>query len=534
MSHVLTLANLSAATPDGRLLFSDLSLSVGMERVGLVGRNGSGKSTLLDIVEGRATPVAGTAHRTGSVGRLAQHWPDGQAIAHALGAADALATLARIEAGAGTAEDFDTADWALPALVESALDEVDLNGVDLDARMGALSGGERTRVGIARLLIDRPDLLLLDEPTNNLDRAGRAAIQRLIARWDGGVLVASHDRLLLEAVDRIVELSPIGIRIVGGGWTDFVAVRDAERAQAETQRDRVDAALRRTRHAAQAAQEAKDRRDKAGRAFAAKGSEPRILLGARAERSENSGGSARRLAERQISEASAASDTARAQVEVRTPLTIDLPATNLPTQTEVLALQDATVDLGGRRFGPWTFAMRGPERLAIAGPNGAGKSTLLWLAVGDLVPSGGTVRHRRERMAMLDQHVGLLDADDTIVGNMRRLHPTLDEEAVHAACARFAFRNRDARRIVGSLSGGERLREGVAVALSGPQPPWLLLLDEPTNHLDLESIDVLERALCSFDGAMLVVSHDTRFLDAIGVSQEMDVGANKDGSIRSR
>ncbi|MDJ0278902.1 ATP-binding cassette domain-containing protein [Sphingomonas sp. 2R-10] len=340
--------------------------------------------------------------------------------------------------------------------------------------------------------------------------------------------------MLLEAVDRIVELSPIGIRIVGGGWTEFVAVRDTERAQAEAQRDRADAALRRTRLAAQAAQEAKDQRDKAGRAFAAKGSEPRILLGARAERSENSGGSARRLAERQISEASAVSDAARAQIDVLTPLTIDLPATGLPSQTEVLALQDAKVDLGGRRFGPWTFAMRGPERLAIAGPNGAGKSTLLRLAIGDIASSGGTVRHRRERMAMLDQHVGLLDPADTIVGNMRRLHPTLDAEAVHAACARFAFRNRDAQRIVGSLSGGERLRAGLAAALSGRQPPWLLLLDEPTNHLDLDSIDVLERALRSFDGALLVVSHDVRFLDAIGVSQEMNVGADKDDSVRSR
>ena len=122
---------------------------------------------------------------------------------------------------------------------------------------------------------------------------------------------------------------------------------------------------------------------------------------------------------------------------------------------------------------------------------------------------------------MLDQHVGLLDAADTIVGNLRRLHPTLDEEAVYAACARFAFRNRDAQRIVDTLSGGERLRAGLAAALSGPQPPWLLILDEPTNHLDIESIEVLERALQGFDGALLVVSHDDRFLNAIGIERSV-------------
>ncbi len=523
MSHVLTLSNLGAVTPDGRPLFRDLSLSIGRERIGVVGRNGSGKSTLLDIVEGLASPITGTVHLAGSVGRLAQHWQDEQRIDHALGVSDALAMLARIEGGTGTSDDFDAADWGLPAAIEATLDELGLRGVDLDAPMGTLSGGERTRIGIARLLIDRPDLLLLDEPTNNLDHAGRVAIERLVACWHGGVLIASHDRALLEAMDRIVELSTIGVRIVGGGWSAFVAVRDAERALAETQRDRADAALRRTRHAVQAARETKDRRDKAGRAVAARGSEPRILLGTRAERAENSGGTIRHLAERQIAEANAACETARAQVEVLTPVTIDLPPTGLPAQSEVVALQDVTVALGGRRFGPWTLAIHGPERVAVAGPNGAGKSTLLRLAIGDLAPAGGTIRHRRERMAMLDQHVDLLDAADTIVGNLRRLHPTLDEEAVHAACARFAFRNREAQRIVGSLSGGERLRAGLAAALSGPQPPWLLLLDEPTNHLDLDSIDVLERALLAFDGAILVVSHDTRFLEAIGVKRTLRV-----------
>lgn len=124
---------------------------------------------------------------------------------------------------------------------------------------------------------------------------------------------------------------------------------------------------------------------------------------------------------------------------------------------------------------------------------------------------------------MLDQHVGLLDPRDTIVGNLRRLHPELGAEALHAACARFAFRSRDAERMVGSLSGGERLRAGLAAALSGAEPPWLLILDEPSNHLDLESIEVLERAPSRYDGALLVVSHDARLLDAIGVGRTMEL-----------
>lgn len=129
--------------------------------------------------------------------------------------ADALATLARIEAGAGTAEDFDTADWALPAVVESALDDVDLKGVDLDASMGTLSGGERTRIGIARLLIDRPDLLLLDEPTNNLDPASREEILGALAHYEGAVVLVSHDPGAVQS------LNPERVLILPDGVEDI-------------------------------------------------------------------------------------------------------------------------------------------------------------------------------------------------------------------------------------------------------------------------------------------------------------------------
>ena len=521
MSNVLTFSNLSAATPDGRPLFHGLTLAVGAERVGVVGRNGSGKSTLLRIAAGEAVPLSGAVHRAGTVSLLVQHWRDEETIAEALGVAAALAVLARIEAGDGLADDFGAADWDLPATAEAALAKVGLNGIDFLRRMESLSGGERTRIGIARLAIECPDLLLLDEPTNNLDREGRAAIERLLAGWRGGVLVASHDRTLLEGMDRIVELNPVGIRITGGGWSAYQAARDAERDRLEVARDRADAALRSTRQAAQSAREAKERRDRAGRSFAAKGSEPKILLGARAERAENSGGNARLLAEKQIAQATRAREAARACIEVLAPLTIDLPATGLPSQAELLVMEEARFARGDRGLGPWTLAIRGPERVAITGANGAGKSTLLRLAIGDLEPCGGTVRFRRHRLAMLDQHIDLLDPSDTIAGNLARLHPSLDLEAVHAACARFGFRDRDAQRPVGELSGGERLRAGLAALLSGPEPPWLLMLDEPTNHLDAESIDVLERALQRFDGALLVVSHDVRFLNTVGIQRTM-------------
>ncbi|QNA85298.1 ABC-F family ATP-binding cassette domain-containing protein [Sphingomonas sp. So64.6b] len=521
MPAFLTLDSISAATPDRRLLFDTLTLSVGTERIGLVGRNGSGKSTLMRIAAGEIAPVAGSVTHNGSIGMLVQHWADDLAVSDVLGVTVPLARLARIVAGEGSEDDLAEADWSLEARVDAALAEVGLPALALDRRMATLSGGERTRVAIARLLIEAPDLLLLDEPTNNLDNDGRAAIDALIAGWRGGVLVASHDRALLEQMDRIVELTPIGVHVFGGGWSAFVAARDAARTRAEAGLERADDALRNAEHAAQRQREKKARRDKAGRAFAARGSEPKILLSARAERAENSGARDHQLAGRLLGDAAARLDEARSQVEIVTPLTIDLPPTGLPANREVLAMDAVTVAVGERRLGPWTLELRGAERIAVTGPNGAGKTSLMRAALGLTLPTSGSVRRAEGRLAMLDQHVALLDHDRSILDNFRALNPTLDLQAAHAACARFAFRNRDALQPVGTLSGGERLRAGLACVLAGERPPWLLLLDEPTNHLDIGSIEVLEAALAEFDGALLVVSHDRAFLDAIGVTREV-------------
>jgi ATPase subunit of ABC transporter with duplicated ATPase domains len=523
MFSFLTLDSVSARTPDHQTLFSGLKLSLGAERIGLVGRNGSGKSTLMRIIAGTAEPAAGTVLRSCTIGTLAQEWPEDLTLAQVLGAADGLARLERVLSGNGSAEDFDSADWTLKPRVEAALAEVGLPEIPFERLIGSLSGGERTRVGIARLLIEAPDLLLLDEPTNNLDAEGRAAIHALVRNWRAGVLVASHDRALLEIMDRIVELTPVGVRIVGGGWSAFATMRDAERETASIGLDRSNAALRAAQREVQHQREAKARRDKAGRSFAAKGSEPKILLGARAERAENSGGRDRRTGERQVSEAAANADEARAKVEVLTPLTISVLPSGLPAGAQVLTLENVTVAVAERQLGPWTLDIRGPSRIVITGPNGAGKTTLLRVAAGALAPTGGA-RRGEGRIAMLDQHVGLLDRDHSILANFRRLNPSLNEQLAYAACARFAFRNRDARRMVGTLSGGERLRAGLACTLAGECPPWLLILDEPTNHLDIESVELLEDALRKFDGALMLVSHDPKFTKEVGIDQEFSVG----------
>ncbi|MCW1428896.1 ATP-binding cassette domain-containing protein [Novosphingobium sp. JCM 18896] len=523
MPAFLTLASVAAATPSGKTLFSDLSLSFGAERTGLVGRNGAGKSTLLRMIAGELAPSAGTITRSGTTAMLRQALlADEVKVAEALDIAPALARLDRIEQGAADEPDFDLADWTLPARIDEAFAQAGLSSVALDRPLASFSGGERTRIGVARLLIDPPDLLLLDEPTNNLDAEGRAAIAELLAGWRGGAIVASHDRALLEHMDRIVALSPTGVTVHGGGWSAYVEARDAARAAAEGELDRAERQVRSQAREAQVARERQARRDKAGRSYAGSGSAPKILLGRQKERAENTAARGAALAGQRDAESQAALDAAKARVEVVTPLTIDLPSSGLPANRVLVDCDRVSWDVGGRRvIDGLSFTITGPERIAVTGRNGAGKSSLLRLLCGANAASEGAVKSASERMVLLDQQVALLDRNTSIINNMRRLNPTLTDNQARAALARFAFRNLDAEKPVSVLSGGEMLRAGMACVLSTAPVPQMLLLDEPTNHLDIESLEVIEAALRGYDGAILAVSHDPAFLGAIGVTREI-------------
>ncbi|HEX5007555.1 MAG TPA: ATP-binding cassette domain-containing protein, partial [Hyphomonadaceae bacterium] len=181
MSAFITLDQVGASTPGDRVLFENLTLAIGAERIGLVGRNGSGKSTLLRLIAGQGEPSSGAISVTGRVGELAQRWPDDTiTLAEAVGVADGLARLDRLARGEGLDDDMAEADWTLEHRVAETLAKVDLPERDLTRTIRGFSGGERTRIAVARLWLEAPDILLLDEPTNNLDAPGRAAILALI------------------------------------------------------------------------------------------------------------------------------------------------------------------------------------------------------------------------------------------------------------------------------------------------------------------------------------------------------------------
>ena len=521
----ITVSSLSVATPDGRSLFTDLNLSFGAERTGLVGRNGVGKSTLLRVMSGDVAPQRGNVSANGrlAVLRQALQISSNETVGDLFGVTDAFELLARAEAGDATTDELARADWDIEARLMRSLGRFGLD-VSHDTTLSALSGGQRTRVALAALIFAEPDILLLDEPTNNLDRDGRRAVIDLLAGWRAGAIVVSHDRELLDTMDAIVELTSLGGTRYGGNWTHYRARKTRELAAAQHQLNdaskRVDALARQ----AQATAERQAHRDQAGRKQGAKGGIPRIALGGLKDRSEDTGGENSRLAQRRQAQANEVLAAARTRIEILQPLSVTIPSTGLVASRTILQMDNVSfgyaLDLPIIRG--LSFAINGPERIAVTGPNGSGKTTLLGLITGARRPTKGAVRVAVDH-AMLDQQVSLLDPTQTIRDNFQRLHPQADENACRAALARFMFRADAALQMAGTLSGGQMLRAGLACVMGGVSPPPLLILDEPTNHLDVDSIEAVEAGLRAYDGALLIVSHDETFLENVRVTRRLEL-----------
>jgi len=521
----VTISDLGWSTTDGHPVFSNLNITFGNEKAGLVGRNGVGKTTLLKIIANELRPTSGSVVTDGRIGVLRQavQVAASDTVADLFGITSALAVLKRAETGKATLEDLSSADWTLEDRVTAILSRFDLDAKPTTP-LSELSGGQRSRASFAAVMFDDPDFLLLDEPTNNLDQAGRETVISALSDWRNGAVVVSHDRDLLETMDCIVEMTSLGISRYGGGWSHFQERKGIELHAAEQDLSDAERRLKDVGRMAQIAAERKDRRNASGARRKDRGDLPKILLGARKNAAENSGGDGKRLADRRKEEATGAVAQARSKLEVLEHMSISLPPTGLSPGKHVLRLGNITAgyDATAPIIKDFSFAISGPERVALVGQNGSGKTTLLNVIAGKLKPFCGDVLVSVP-LAILDQSVSFLDPVASIRDNFMRLNHDATENECRAALAGFLFRADAALLKVGSLSGGQLLKAGLACALGGKSPPQLLILDEPTNHLDIEAVEALEAALETYDGALIVVSHDVRFLENADVGRQIEL-----------
>ena len=508
--------------PTGDTLFGPLNLSLEPSLCALVGRNGSGKTRLLRLLAGLDEPATGHIERFGSHAWVAQqHVISSQTtLAELLGYDAIFAARKRIDSGDYQPDDLALLDgyWDIAERLSEAFINAKLPPFDPDKPAGELSGGERIRALLCGAFTAEADFMLLDEPTNHLDRQGRAWFYDQLSRYQGGVLVASHDRELLAQVPRILELSASGLRSYGGNYADYQAQRDAEQQAARAALEHAATERKRTRARMQ-----KEHDDSQRRSAKTLRTVDTLNI-ASFERVKYKGAAKERIGswKKQHSEQNealnAAVNKARERVEDDNPVMFTLPGSQVPEGKQVLVLEDLV--LPHVPVPPLTWRMDGPMRVALKGPNGCGKSTLLKTILGEMTPRSGTCKVSVS-CAYLDQHLSRLDLSQSVMTHLNLSHTPLEEGVLRTRLAQLQLGADKVMLPLAALSGGERLKAALACVLWRAEATQLLLLDEPTNHLDLASVQAIEAALAGFPGALLVVSHDEAFLSGLTLTHAL-------------
>jgi ATPase subunit of ABC transporter with duplicated ATPase domains len=528
----ISLNSISFSWPHGDLIFNHLSLTLNQHsKYGLVGVNGVGKSTLARLIIGTVAPTQGKINHTNiQVAYLAQNEiPGAETLANYLG---------------NFWQDISPPHRDIAQNLEQQL--------NLSTQCNQLSGGEWTKARLLKLLTQPANFIVLDEPTNNLDRDAKDALLNLVKRIHCGLLIISHDRELLEYVDTIVELSNQGITTYGGNWCAYESARSNERLRQQEQLKRTKLEQAQAQHALTAAQERQERRMHRGMKNAAKNVMPKIVAQECKRRSQNTLGKLNltNAARHQQKAARAKATFLEAKIEPTMYAQISQPEA-LPSKKLIFAAHEfnfAYADHMNKHASEtfmWqrniNYSMHGAKRLAIHGKNGAGKTTFLRLllrllatgavnTIGKAKPdvvfnsTGSITIGTGITYQMLDQQLSLLDDSKSIMENLiANITTDHNPTMLRNLLAQFLFSHGKIHQPVATLSGGERLRATLARIFSVNQTglPQLLILDEPTNNLDLYNIEFLENVLSNYNGAIIVASHDKKFLENIGIEDNL-------------
>lgn len=529
--------------PDGTVALDQLTGAIGPGRTGLVGRNGSGKTTLLRLLAGDLHPTSGHVTTSGEVAYLPQRLTldTGRRVAELLGVAVPLDAVRAIAAGDVDPAHFDAVgdDWDIEARAEAALAEAGLDPSFLDRTVGELSGGEAVLVAVAGIRLRRAPITLLDEPTNNLDRGARAHLADMVRAWKGVLIVVSHDISLLELMDATAELYQNRLTVFGGPYSQWRAWLDAEQAAAEqAERDAKQALKREKRQRIEAELKLATRAQTARKAELEK-RVPKIIAGGRKSAAQVSAGRLRTEMAGKEDAARQALDDAGHRVRDDETMKIELPDPHVPASRRIATLGD----------GERSWVIQGPERVALIGANGAGKTTLLRRLMASAVHNSGETGRigpdsavpdgfgqifrscelHVDRIGHLSQRVDGLDDRASVIANVAASAPHVPDKQLRNRLARFLIRGAAVDRPVAALSGGERFRVALATLLLADPAPQLVVLDEPTNNLDLDTVEQLVRALRTYRGAVLVVSHDNAFLARLDIDLTLEVSVGDDG-----
>jgi ATPase subunit of ABC transporter with duplicated ATPase domains len=452
----------------------------------------------------------------------------GQSISEALGIDEKINALHAIDNGSSNHIYYDLLedDWDIESRCRSALDYWGLTDIELTSSIDSLSGGEKSKVFLAGLLIHKPNIILLDEPANHLDQTSRENLYGYISNCKATIIVVSHDITLLNLLDTTYELSERGITAYGGNYSFYKEQKEIEEQALAQQISSEEATLRLARKKAQEVRERQDKRVSQGNKSKQKGGVARIILNARSSFAENSSAKLKEKHSDIIDDKQQNLLELRQKQRINNILKIDFGNAQLHKGKLLIEAVNINFGYSGEKVmweKPLNIEVRSGEHIRITGDNGTGKTTLIKLLIGELVPSKGDVKKADFSYIYLDQQYSQVNRDATILELANEYNSNnLQEHEIKLRLNRALFPKETWDKNCQTLSGGERMRLYLCCLMISNHIPDMFILDEPTNNLDLSSLSILTNTIKSYQGTILVISHDKHFINEIGITKSIE------------
>jgi len=528
---MLSLHHLSYYHPNKERLFEDISLTINKyQKLALIGNNGSGKSTLLKLMAGELPPSAGELVSDSKPFYLPQllHQYDHLTVAEVLGVDKKLNALRAILGGATSAENFALLqdDWTIEERTGEALRYWDIDSLEVDRELSSLSGGQKTKLFLAAISIQEPQIILMDEPSNHLDRNARDLLYRFIQEVKATVVVVSHDRQLLDLLPTVCELSRGGLHLYGGNYQFYLSQKELGREALAMGIEEKEKAVRKAKEKMRDVAERQQRLNSRGKAKQEKAGVAKIMMNTLRNKAENSSAKLKSVHGGKIEELQ--EDLKNLREELPDPEGMKLNLDNSQLHRGKLLVEAVGFNFSYGETMLWNedlrFEIRSGQRIALRGANGSGKTTLIKAIIGKLHPARGMMKRAIDTVIYLDQEYSVIQPGLTVYAQAQSFNTTaLQEHEIKIRLNRFLFGKEDWDKHCAVLSGGERMRLSLCCLTVAGHAPELIILDEPTNNLDLQNIAILTNAISSYEGTLLVVSHDEAFLSEIGVDGEIEL-----------
>ena len=528
---MLILQNGSYTHPTGVVLFDTIQLTLHKhDKVALVGNNGSGKSTLLKIIAGQTPLQSGLIKKESEsyyIPQIVGQFDD-LTLVQALKIEEKLRALHEILSGNVSEENLEMLndDWTIEDRCREALSYWKLDELDLNHSMKSLSGGQKTKVFLAGIFIHEPELVLMDEPSNHLDVASRQLLFDFIESTSKTLLIVSHDRKLLNLLDKICVLDKRGITVYGGNYEFYREQKNIEQKALSQEVSSMEKTLRKAKEKERETMERQQKLNSRGKKKQEKAGVPTIMLNTLRNNAEKSTSKLKNAHSDKIGGISKDLQELRRSLPDLDKMKFGFDSSHLHHGKVLVKAENLNYTYSDSLL--WkenrNFQINSGERIAVKGANGSGKTTLIRLILGNIEPTEGILFRAVNQSVYIDQDYSLINNELTVYEQAVEFNQTaLLEHEVKTRLNYFLFDKNDWDKPCFVLSGGERMRLILCCLTLGVKAPDLIVLDEPTNNLDLESIEILTSAVQAYQGTILVVSHDESFLEQINIERVLQV-----------